>query len=1755
MGFWPGKKLAKVRTCLERFKTEMLKREQSLSGAWRRCLDPKWHGRLTMSDFLGACRELGYRDNMHQLWRDLDINSHGYIELKELAWDECIILGEFYNFLLRQYKDCQAAAIALGMHGPKRFHLDEWITLCMKGRLCGGRRAADKLFRMLCSCPLHDGRSAFQGTLGHGLADKAPAVTAKAFAWLDKIGPTCPRPARNRVSPGTLGAASPTATLPGSDQEPAMKERDLQSPGQTPSTQLEFGPACTSSGDDWGEEDFEMDDQGSEYSSEICNSRFMRLYEHALDYHRRRDEMANQGPEQLVFDRELPTQDLYDKLYGDAAAKDQRMQERMLRSEQERHRDFNLGAVEKRAPDPKAKERLHASKKKQEPRLVEANLWRQHVWESMDISELIHEADRLAAEMKDNHQKKHADQDAEAAPQTEPVYIEGVPILSWKSFGKSRKQILEFLKKADEMLKQHARDTDREKEPPHTISRLFEDAESRKERQEDRIEQHRQQREYAFEETYKCEMHGDRPEKRCHICNRYKALMEGIEKPKTNSKNLIELAENQVRDKIMEWEGMFEDLLEDADRKGLLHNRDFLSAKVALKERFSQDPRWDAIQGINRDKLITRAISDYTRKREEAEKAGKQYRATKTGTDPEIYYRLHLDATNKHAWRATKMQEKQQEEDQLMQEISIHKSEANRGVFNRLYRNDKKEREEVPEESLNQLAGLPSGTQWKHKLWREPEIACSRCGTNVTSGYKVAHAAPHEHGFVICDTCTSAAVAHEKASQDLLNKRVWVSWRGNYWHRAKVMAMNEDGTYFVIYEDDGKCDYSVPRSYIKVPEEKHSKYEPGYRPLHSSSKTQLSPDSPTSPSTTSPRRSLTNPQEKIVDQVLRFTFADAPWPPPKYFDSEFRYNLEMLAGQKLGKIKLRFREASETGGVIAELGTTEEKLQMIQRLPLGDLEVTDYQVSEVWCQDYEEDPLADFADWIQSAFGSVDEAFRAIAGGTSATLSRKEFVSATSRRGFDGNAKFVWLALDSGKGLLSLADLQQLQPYIMNKSTIISRNFPQLKNLTPVAASQSEQYAPVHEFAKMINGLFPDLKTAFMHLDNVGRGEVSYQDFVAGADSLGWAGDSKLVFRELDRARNGHLSMQEWEEGLSKVMAIAQHEENMKLITQTQSMSSAQTAIAAAKTGKGLRPAKGKGRGKASSGSLGQSYSMPSISGEEARTHSGSPGSHQATFLPMEARMMQAQGSQLNLATLQTDELPHHAEFIMSGGGVGAASEHVSQGNAARASANQRFRHAGSSIRAAHTLASGAQHDRQVVGAAIPGSRIQSPRDSQGNGSPLQHPHRQSVSTGQIEEPVHHASSLSAQPSSPGKATPKANPRLDKRVAAAPKVSAKAGPSNQQKLASHPQEAARAPQAPRGQQTNRWSASAKAKVEAGRKRDRHAGETNGRVLEAEPSATAARSGRKKMAESQQQPPSPQRSQKPPRSAAKAKPERPDVKVKAVQGVQKHPPPSPHRGDVLAVDFTLRPQDYADADEELFEVDRGPTVSSSYTERILKAPASLMQRARNALSAFSAAQRIKNVTGDKHAMDTRSDSSPSKEVASPGKNAMTPTGQKRMTLKNTPTGQTAFTPRSPVDAGDFQDADRAFDQDRLLREFTELLLESYQDLDTAYQMLDLSGQGNIGPSEFRAACRSMGYMGDAMQVFRAIDTQKTGVIGKRDFAQLFKYVIELQPSQSRQQTPRRVNQDVKKHMLEQQWAKKPSVAKTNLVVNAQQKVNR
>lgn len=76
-------------------------RFRTLVRAWRTVLDSGEIGRLSFQQFCHSCRAMGYCGNLKQLWKELDEDGSGFIELKEIDEESHEALREFQEVLHR----------------------------------------------------------------------------------------------------------------------------------------------------------------------------------------------------------------------------------------------------------------------------------------------------------------------------------------------------------------------------------------------------------------------------------------------------------------------------------------------------------------------------------------------------------------------------------------------------------------------------------------------------------------------------------------------------------------------------------------------------------------------------------------------------------------------------------------------------------------------------------------------------------------------------------------------------------------------------------------------------------------------------------------------------------------------------------------------------------------------------------------------------------------------------------------------------------------------------------------------------------------------------------------------------------------------------------------------------------------------------------------------------------------------------------------------------------------------------------------------------------------------------------------------------------------------------------------------------------------------------------------------------------------------------------------------------------------------
>jgi hypothetical protein len=277
------------------FKEDMLGRELSLASAWRKVIDPEWRVRISQTDFCDAMRKVGYRGPYRALWREIDVDRSGTVSFTEFDWESASTLGGFYQKIMMRYGDVEFAATKWGIHGPRRFHLKEFLEVLIPRGFVVGQHDGETLFSMLADTPAGN---------PHHLEKIGPAVQHLQMQWLAKIGPSLPVPALLRVSPGTLGKSAsltPSTATPGTM---VMSPGTIAStPGtissspipymSTPGAKMTPGMMPSYLSDDTTKYDSELED----YASDSCGSepeypRFDKLYAEAKEWHASRTRMC-----------------------------------------------------------------------------------------------------------------------------------------------------------------------------------------------------------------------------------------------------------------------------------------------------------------------------------------------------------------------------------------------------------------------------------------------------------------------------------------------------------------------------------------------------------------------------------------------------------------------------------------------------------------------------------------------------------------------------------------------------------------------------------------------------------------------------------------------------------------------------------------------------------------------------------------------------------------------------------------------------------------------------------------------------------------------------------------------------------------------------------------------------------------------------------------------------------------------------------------------------------------------------------------------------------------------------------------------------------------------------------------------------------------------------------------------------------------------------------------------------------------------
>lgn len=998
-GRWPGRKRVECRTNLNQFKVLLLNRSQSLAAAWRTIIDRRWQGRITLSDFTQACMDMGYSKPL-RVWRELDVDHAGTVTLTELDWEAAEALGKFYAVLNHLYGSCKAAAKKWNLTGPRRFHYDNFLQLLVPKGIVS-KDDAEFLFCLLSSCPCSDG----------WMITRAAAVTLREIQWLSKIGPSLPRPAFERVSPGMLGnatitpsTATPGGMTPGTMGFASPGSLGFGSPGGflgpgSPNTLAPGSPGTTfatpRSTSNWDASAY-MSDESTRMGEdpESCdesngeNTVFAKLHTEAMEMHARKKKVR----EENIYDyaranpqlqRKVHPQ-LYDRLYHDHKDMAARKKHREEQAIKEINVHFNsFHAIEGKASSAQSRDRLWAPRRsyavptvgtsgnKKQAEVNSSEHAVKQYCEAMSIQELM------------KYATKRADQLGGKAR------FNGESARGWNAFGKTREQIMRFI-----MQNPLGAPGQEKRVMPEAVQALFESAQKRDEDLQMKVEQAEQRIRDKEKATWACDLHPKTPSKSCPRCKRWAAIQAGQKAElcvgredidRQAWQRLHEQGLDHHKNRYERRADAFRDLLEQSDKMGLLHDRDLENAKLVLVSTFGTDPRWNVLQGKQRDDLIEKAIENYTTRREEAAQRGVVY-GQKTVTNPETFFRLYLDGATIAGTREDKVRKQMEDEEQLMLTTSVHaNTEPDPGVFHRLH------------------AGGP----------RPEKLRQTRARTAVTLSEGISEA---------------------------LTKHV-------------------------------------------------------------------------------------SSQQKGKPQMLLFSFSDSPWPPPKHFESEFRYALGHIGAVDVHQFGVRLQQGNpDGGGIIAEVRGEQKALAMFHSLPLNVLQVSGAPVHEVWSQDAEEDPVGDFVDWICERFNSLEDAFRHFDIDRSGTISRPHFIQVCKQKGFSSDINFVWHALDNGTALLDFKDWMTLQPYVAHKASLTQR----AHSLHALHYSGERMPRALVDFAIALATQFADIEAAFAHFDTGGYGKLSFTEFQAAARSVGWTHDCRSIFKELDVNGRRQIGLEEF---------------------------------------------------------------------------------------------------------------------------------------------------------------------------------------------------------------------------------------------------------------------------------------------------------------------------------------------------------------------------------------------------------------------------------------------------------------------------------------------------------------------------------------------------------------------------------------------------------------------------------------------------
>jgi len=240
---------------------------------------------------------------------------------------------------------------------------------------------------------------------------------------------------------------------------------------------------------------------------------------------------------------------------------------------------------------------------------------------------------------------------------------------------------------------------------------------------------------------------------------------------------------------------------------------------------------------------------------------------------------------------------------------------------------------------------------------------------------------------------------------------------------------------------------------------------------------------------------------------------------------QLRNKLDDLGGPFTMDMPCRIRRiGKEKPGIVVELRGSEVQCQALCELKgLDTLEICQLKLSKVWEKEAVDDPLGDLTDFFLVQCDTLEDCWKHISSGKDG-LDKDLFQTQVKSMGFVKDANIAFHALDDGTGNVTA------------KSFLFLRD---CQSFAPVPVAQENASIELVSFSAAVFTYWPDLATAFDGFNEVGDGELTFRELVAGVKKIGWKppkgstsskiGESaRKVFEELDTMEAGFLRAKEF---------------------------------------------------------------------------------------------------------------------------------------------------------------------------------------------------------------------------------------------------------------------------------------------------------------------------------------------------------------------------------------------------------------------------------------------------------------------------------------------------------------------------------------------------------------------------------------------------------------------------------------------------